>query len=136
VPGTAPAEPADPDPTTAATLAAAVRQAVDAAEQDLAPMPFFIRPIVKGKFKDRTGLSFDDWRKQLAALRPDDTPASVRARWPQAQAALTRLVADFQGAPERARKGMGDEPERLRRVEQDAKVRAAAAQALLDWLAR
>lgn len=115
---------------------APVRAAVEEAERDLDRMPFFIRPITRGKFKNRTGLSYDGWRDRLAAIGANDTPASVRARWPEVDDALGRLGADFRGAPERARKGMGDDPVRLRGVEEKAKQRAAAVEALRAWLQR
>lgn len=123
-------------PETARTHAVAVRSAIEDAEADLANMPFFVRPMARSGFSRRTGMSFDDWKKNLGPIMKEDTPASIRARWPQVDTVLAKLVENFQTAPERARRGMGDNPELMRLVTERSKARAAAAQAMLDWMRR
>jgi hypothetical protein len=119
-----------PDPDA---LAQAVRAAVDAAEGDLARMPFFVRPMARRGFVSRTGLTHDAWRQRLGEVRASDTPASVRARWQGLAGDLARLVEDFRTAPERAAKGM-DDPVVLGQVRERASQRVAVVQALVAWV--
>lgn len=115
-------------------LAAGVITALAAAERDLDPMPFFVRPLAKRSFHKRTGLSYEEWHARLGALRPGDTPDSVRTRWPEVERALERLATDFREAPARARKSMGEGHESLPVIDAGAASRTAAVEALLAWL--
>lgn len=123
-------------PQNARTLAVAVRSAIEDAEDDLGKMPFFVRPMARSGFSRRTGMSFDDWKKNLGPIMKDDTPASIRSRWPQVDSVLAKLVDNFRTAPERAKRGMGDNPELMKMVVERSQARAAAAQAMLDWMRR
>ena len=64
-----------------AVLVAAVRGAIDDAERELSRMPFFVRPMARKGFSSRTGLTYDEWREHLGALRAGDSPSTARARW-------------------------------------------------------
>jgi hypothetical protein len=110
------------DGTDRAPLVAAVRAAIDETEDEYARMPFFVRPIVRRGFVKRTGMDAAAWRRLL-----DGGPSPVLVE------ALGRLAAHYDGAPERARRGMGARPDELREVERRSRARAAAARALAAW---
>jgi hypothetical protein len=110
------------DGTDRAALVAAVRAAVDETYAEYAQMPFFVRPLVRRGFEKRTGMDAAAWRRLL-----DGGPT------PALTAALQRLAAHYDGAPERARRGMGARPEELREVERRSRARAEAARALAEW---
>jgi hypothetical protein len=100
-----------------------VRVAIDDAERDLKDMPFFVRPMVKRGFSQRTGRSYDEWRAVLAA----PTAALV--------ADLETLAEYFATAPERARKGpAGQSAQIMQLIEQRAASRADAVRALIAAL--
>jgi len=115
-----------------AVLVAAVRGAIDDAERELSRMPFFVRPMARKGFSSRTGLTYDEWREHLGALRAGDSPSTARARWTGLEAALQRLADDFRTAPERAAKGMRD-PVVLNEVRERSVARVKAVDALLAW---
>lgn len=107
---------------------AAVHAALDAMDAEYAQMPFFVRPLVRRGFSQRTGADLAGWRALLATLTRGPATAAHRE-------ALARLRAHFEGAPARARRGMGARADELREVEARAAARVAAVQALLDALA-
>ncbi|MCB9562919.1 MAG: hypothetical protein H6709_11520 [Kofleriaceae bacterium] len=123
---------------SAAALVRAVIDAIDAAEAELAAMPFFVRPMVKRGLASRTGRSFADWRRDLAAaaaaIARGGDAAAVRRADDALVADLERLADNFRGAPERARRGMGNDPRVAAEVQARADVRDAATRALLSWL--
>ncbi|MCE9579393.1 MAG: hypothetical protein K8W52_40095 [Deltaproteobacteria bacterium] len=118
-----------------AALVRAVRAAVDDAETELAAMPFLIRPMVKRGFASRTGKSYDQWRQVLDRLAVAATPVEAARAVPGIGEALASLAENFRGAPERARRGMGNDPVAIGRVEEKARVRTAAVEALRAWIA-
>jgi hypothetical protein len=69
-----------------------------------------------------------------AFIRPDDTPAAARARWPGAEAALGKLAEDLRTAPERAKEKMPGNTEALRLISESAQGRTAAIEALREWI--
>lgn len=44
-------------------------------EQEFAKLPAFVRPMAKGGFKNKTGLTLPDWQRLVASLVIGDTPA-------------------------------------------------------------
>ena len=102
---------------------AAVRAAIDATDRDWGELPFFVRPMVRRGFRQRTGHDVDGWRALLAAAARG-TPAT------DLPAALDALVEHWRGAPERARKGMSGSPAQLAEIERRLAPRIAAALAL------
>ncbi len=118
-----------------AELVGAVRAAIDDAEAELAAMPFLIRPMVKRGFASRTGHTYDQWRATLTRVATTLTPVDAARAVPDLAAALGKLEDNFRGAPERARRGMGNDPVAIGRVEAKAGVRGAAVAALRAWLA-
>jgi hypothetical protein len=98
----------------AAALSREVARAVRESRAELASMPFFVRPMVKRGFRKRTGRSIQDWEARLAAVAStlesgDATPRDLIAD-------LERLRENFRTAPERAKRGMGDNPAALAEV--------------------
>ena len=101
-----------------------VKLAIDDAERELKDMPFFVRPMVKRGFAQRTGKSYDEWR---AALASEPGPALV--------ADLEKLADNFATAPERARKGpAGQSAQAMQLIEQRSAARADAVRALIAAL--
>lgn len=105
-----------------AALIAAVRTAIDDTHAEYAQMPFFIRPMVRRGFAKRTGHDLDGWRRLL-----DDAARGTVS--PGLAGALAQLAAHYDGAPERAKKGMA-KAEELVEIERRSKARADAARAL------
>jgi phosphatidylserine/phosphatidylglycerophosphate/cardiolipin synthase-like enzyme len=97
------------------------------AEHEYAQMPFFVRPLVKRGFEKRTGRGFAAWRALLA-----DARRGQRTR--ELADALRALAEHYQGAPARARRGMGATTAQLAIVEQRSRVRSDAARALREAL--
>jgi hypothetical protein len=118
-----------------AAAIAAVRAAIDDAEAELAGMPFLIRPMFKRGFASRTGRTYDQWRTVLGVLTSAGTPIAATRAVPGIADALTALGENFRGAPERARRGMGNDPVAIGKVEAKARVRVEAVEALGAWLA-
>jgi hypothetical protein len=104
-------------------LVRAVRTAIEETHAEYAQMPFFVRPLVKRGFVKRTGHDAEGWRRLLAQPTPAIAPV------------LERLAAHYDGAPERAKRGMA-KPEELREVERRSQARAQAARALAAHLQR
>lgn len=100
-------------------LVAAVRGAVVDTFAEYARLPFFVRPLVRRGFAQRTGYDREGWLALLAG--------ALDAR---AVPALERLAAHYDTAPERARRGMGAAADELREVERRAAARATAVRAL------
>lgn len=110
-----------------AALVAAVRRALDETDAEYARMPFFVRPMVRRGFEKRTGHDVAGWRRMLDDAARGQVATGLAA-------ALAQLAAHYDGAPERAKKGMGARPDELREVERRSRERAAAARALADAL--
>lgn len=108
-------------------LARAVRTAVDETHAEYAQMPFFVRPLVRRGFVKRTGHDHAGWTNILDAAARGTVP-------PDLLAALARLAEHYDGAPRRAKRGMGARPDELREVERRSQARAAAARALATAL--
>jgi hypothetical protein len=104
-------------------LVRAVRTAIEETHAEYAQMPFFVRPLVKRGFVKRTGHDMEGWRRLLAQSTPTIAPD------------LERLAAHYDGAPERAKRGMV-KPDELREVERRSQARAQAARALATYLER
>ncbi|MCK6552017.1 hypothetical protein L6R52_39665 [Myxococcota bacterium] len=119
------------DTTDPSALAAAVLRAVEETERDLERMPFFVRPMVRAGFNRRTGLNVDEWRASLGGVRADDAPDRLRR---DLKPALLRLREHFRTAPERARRGMGNDPRAIAEVTNRSRLRAEAVEALLAWI--
>jgi hypothetical protein len=111
-----------------ATLIAALRAVIDDTEAEYAQMPFFVRPMVKRGFVQRTGHDLTAWRRLL-------DEAARGAELPTLATDLGKLADHYLGAPARAQRGMGASAAQLREVERRSAARAAAAQALRDALA-
>lgn len=105
------------------TLVRAVRTAIEETHAEYAQMPFFVRPLVKRGFVKRTGHDVEGWRRLLA--QPTKAIAPL----------LEQLAAHYDGAPERAKRGMA-KPDELREVERRSRQRAEAARALAALLQR
>lgn len=104
-------------------LARAVLRVIEDTEAEYARMPFFVRPMVRRGLAKRTGRDVEGWRRVLAdAARGTIAPGLARE--------LAALAAHYDGAPERARRGMGAREDELREVERRARERAAAVRAL------
>lgn len=104
-------------------LTRAVRSAIEETHAEYAQMPFFVRPMVRRGFAKRTGHDLAQWRRLLDAAAHGTVP-------PELGAALARLAAHYDTAPERAKRGMGARTEELREVERRSQARAAAVRAL------
>ena len=111
-----------------ARAAAAVRAAVDATETDWGELPFFVRPMVRRGFSQRTGRDVAAWRTLLDAAGR----GAIAAELP---AALDALIDQWRTAPERAKKGMGGSPAQLAAIEARLAPRIAAAVALRALIA-
>ena len=137
-----PPPPAAPPETamspTPVQLVDAVSATLEGVERELGAMPFFVRPMVRSGFGKRTGLSPGDWKELLQALRREvqagATPAQVVQAHPKLRKDLEGLAENYRTAPERAKKGMGAEGERLRELQETARQREAAVKALHAWL--
>jgi hypothetical protein len=105
----------------------AVEAELEATAHEYAQMPFFVRPLVKRGFEKRTGRGFAAWRALLA-----DARRGQRTR--ELADALRALAEHYQGAPARARRGMGATTAQLAIVEQRSRVRSDAARALREAL--
>ena len=105
-----------------AALARAVDDALGTMDAEYAQMPFFVRPMVRRGFTQRTGRDVAAWR---AALRAP-TAAMI--------AELERLAVHFRDAPARARRGMGARADELVEIERRAADRAAAVDRLVPCL--
>ena len=105
------------------TAAAAVKAAIDATEVDWAELPFFVRPLVKRGFRQRTGRDVAGWRTLLDATARGPIPAELPS-------ALDALIDHWRTAPERARKGMAGSPAQLAMITARLAPRIAAAIAL------
>ena len=106
-----------------ADAARAVRAAIDATEEDWGELPFFVRPMVRRGFTQRTGRDVAGWRTLLdAAARGTVAPELVGA--------LDLLVDNWRTAPERAKKGMGGTAAQVAMIEARMQPRIAAAVAL------
>ncbi len=112
----------DPAPDLAA-LITAVHDAIDTTDREYAQMPLVVRLMVRRGFGKRTGRDVDGWRTMLTAARRG-------VRDPALPAALEALAAHYDGAPARARRGMGASAADLAVVEQRSRARADAARAL------
>lgn len=117
--------------TNPSLLAAAVLRAVEDTERDLDRMPFFVRPMVRAGFHRRTGLNLDEWRAVLGGVRVDEARDRLRS---DVKPALLRLLEHFRTAPERARKGMGNDPRAIAEVTNRSRLRSEAVEALLAWI--
>ncbi|HET9626458.1 MAG TPA: hypothetical protein VFP84_34085 [Kofleriaceae bacterium] len=108
-------------------LVRAVRTALEQTHAEYALMPFFVRPMVRRGFAKRTGHDLAGWQRMLDAVARGEPTAELRA-------ALDRLAAHYDTAPERAKRGMGAglaaRPDELREVERPSQDRAAAVRAL------
>jgi hypothetical protein len=113
--------------TSLSPLIAAVRAALEAMEAEYARMPFFVRPMVRRGFAQRTGADLEGWRARLAAAERGTVPPGLVGE-------LERLRAHFDGAPARAQRGMGARPDELRELEARAAARVLAVEALLAQL--
>jgi hypothetical protein len=105
------------------SLIRAVETVIAETEQEYAQMPFFVRPMVKRGMAKRTGRDLSAWRALLA-----DAHRGQRTR--ELADALAALAEHYQGAPERAKRGMGANPEQLAIVVQRSRARSEAALAL------
>jgi hypothetical protein len=114
-------------PSDRASLIAALRRALAEVEAEFGEMPFFVRPMVKRGFVSRTGHDLDAWRRLL-------DEAGRNAEAPTLKGDLDKLIDNFLGAPERAKKGMGAGGDKLKELEAKAQARAGAARALRDAL--
>jgi hypothetical protein len=99
-------------------LFAAVRRALAETEDDYGQLPLVVRLLVRRGFAKRTGLDFAGWRALL-----DRPTAELPAR-------LAALAEHYQGAPARARRGMGATPAQLGVIEERSRARAEVADAL------
>lgn len=108
-------------------MIAPVRAALDDTEAEYGRMPFFVRPMVRRGFVKRTGHDFEGWRRLLAEVGRGGRPPGIVD-------ALARLAEHYDGAPERAKRGMGARLEELREVEARSQARASAARALATAL--
>ena len=106
-----------------ASLVAAVRTAIDETISEYARLPFFVRPMVKRGFVARTGHDVATWQRLL-----DDAERGTASR--ELVDDLARLAAHYDGAPARARRGMGARANELAEIEHRSQGRAAAARAL------
>ncbi|PTL77217.1 hypothetical protein [Vitiosangium sp. GDMCC 1.1324] len=124
-----------PDPVT---LAAALRNTLEDTARDFSSMPFFIRPMVRRGFANRTGRSLEEWQQLASALvlevKPDTGPAQLRERHPRLREHLEQLAENYRTAPERASKGMGALAGTLQRVQEASRRREEAVRALIAWL--
>ena len=102
---------------------AAVRAAVDDTDREWGELPFFVRPMVRRGFAQRTGRDVAGWRALLDL-------AARGAAGPGLPAALDLLIEHWRTAPERAKKGMGGSAAQLAQIEARVKPRIEAAQAL------
>lgn len=107
---------------------AAVRAAIDATETDWAELPFFVRPMVRRGFVQRTGHDVGAWRGLLADVARGADPRGFVP-------ALDALIANWRGAPERAQKGMGGTPAQVAVIEERVRPRIEAALALRALIA-
>ena len=108
-------------------LAMDVRRSLEETHAEYAQMPFFIRPLVRRGFIKRTGFELAAWLQLLdAAARGEPTAVLSRS--------LPALATHFDGAPSRAKRGMGARPDELIEVERRARTRAASVRALLAAL--
>ena len=103
-------------------LRASVLRVLEETHAEYAQMPFFVRALVRRGFGKRTGHDLAGWTRLLAG------PAGPLV------AALPDLALHFDGAPARAKRGMGARPEELVEVERRSRARAAAVRALLAAL--
>ena len=108
-------------------LAQAVRHLLEETHAEYAQMPFFVRPLVRRGFVKRTGFDLAAWTQLLYAAARGE-PTAVLAR------SLPALAAHFDGAPARAKRGMGAKADELVEVERRSRDRAAAVRALLASL--
>ncbi len=119
-------------------LVAAFRNTLEDSERDFSSMPFFVRPMVRRGFENRTGRSIEEWRQLASALvsevKPDTEPARVRERHPRIREHLERLAENYRTAPERASKGMGALAGTLQRVQESSRRREESVRALITWL--
>ncbi|MBK9037253.1 MAG: hypothetical protein IPL61_39425 [Myxococcales bacterium] len=109
--------------TDLAAAVAAVARAIDDTERDWGELPFFVRPMVRRGFTQRTGRDVAGWRALLAA-------AARGTLAPELPAALAALIDNYRGAPERARKGMGGSADQVAAIEARLRPRIEAAEAL------
>jgi hypothetical protein len=105
------------------SLVRAVQTVLEQTHAEYALMPFFVRPLVRRGFEKRTGHDLAAWLRLLDAAARGESSPGLRA-------ALDRLAAHFDTAPERAKRGMGARPDELREVERRSRERAAAVRAL------
>ena len=112
--------------TERAALIGAVRTALDETFTEYAQLPFFVRPLVKRGFTKRTGHDLESWRALLEL--------AARGEAVGLAADLERLAVHYDGAPDRARRGMGAKPDELREVERRCALRAASVRALASAL--
>ena len=106
-------------------LVATVRRGLDETEAEYATIPFPIRLLVRRGFAKRTGHDFKAWHALLEQAAGGTIP-------PGLPSALGALAEHYRGSPERARRGMpgaANDP-RFRELEERARLRAAAAEAL------
>lgn len=111
--------------TVPAALIAAVRTALDEVEAEYGGIPFPIRIVVKRGFARRTGHDFGAWRAMLDEAARGAAPAAL-------EPALAALAEHYRGSPERARRGMGGDPDdpRFRELVARSQRRAADADEL------
>ena len=94
-----------------AALLADARAIIDATEAEHAQLPFFVRPLVRRGFVQRTGRDPAGWRALLASAPP--------------AADIARLIAHFEGAPARAARGRGASPDELAEIARRCAARVA-----------
>jgi hypothetical protein len=103
-----------------AALLCSTRAIIDDTESEYARLPFFVRPLVRRGFVQRTGLDPAGWRKLLAAPPAHGELAS----------SIARLIAHYEGAPARAARGRGATPDELAEVSRRCAARVATLRRL------
>lgn len=101
-------------------LIATLQRVLDDTEGEYAQMPFFVRPMVRRGFVKRSGRDFAAWRSALTAAEHGVIGADLAT-------GLAALAAHYQGAPARARRGMGATGAQLEEIERRSRTRAEAA---------
>lgn len=120
----------------AAALSREVARAVAESRGELGSMPFFVRPMVKRGFRKRTGRTMEEWERLCESVASEldagDAAAVKRRRLiPE----LERLRESFRTAPERAERGMGNNPAALAAVRERSTRREKLVGDLVDALA-
>lgn len=78
--------------TSAHDLFVKLTQILAETEQEFGKLPVFVRPLAKGGFKNKTGMTLPDWQRLAASLATGDTPAPTN--FVERLAALAKYFRD------------------------------------------